>query len=123
MILLHGTTRNRAERIIREGPNPWYVEPHSQAPEGKFYACTDAGPFHFGSPHEYARRKAAAFPDEGGPVILEMEVPENVVALAIDEEWFPLRQGLVVFEEGKGLEELLAAWPTLPKRIAELPDE
>jgi hypothetical protein len=51
------------------------------------------------------------FPDEGGPAILEIEVPEEIIALGGDllEE--------VRFEPGSGLEELLAAWPTLAKRI------
>jgi hypothetical protein len=27
MVLLHGTTRKRAEQIIRDGPNPNFIEP------------------------------------------------------------------------------------------------
>jgi len=68
------------------------------------------------------RGKAAAFPDEGGPVILVVDVPEDVIAGAIND-WFPLSQGLVQFDPGAGLEELLAVCPTLPKQIVELSDE
>jgi hypothetical protein len=70
-----------------------------------------------GTPEEYARRKAAGFPNEGGPAILVVDVPENIVALAVDEIYFPLRQGVVQFDQGAGLDELRAAWPTLSKRI------
>jgi hypothetical protein len=33
------------------------------------------------------------------------------------DEFFPLSQGVVQFDEGEGLEELRAAWSTLPKQI------
>ena len=36
--------------------------------------------------------------------------------LAVND-WFPLTQGLVQFDCGAGLEELIAAWPGLPKGI------
>jgi hypothetical protein len=55
--------------------------------------------------------KANAFPNEGGPVILEIEVPDEIVALADHDG------GDVRFNSGWGLEELRAAWPTLAKRI------
>jgi hypothetical protein len=35
-------------------------------------------------------------------------------------EWFPLSQGLIQFDTGAGLEELLAAWPSLDKRIQDI---
>jgi hypothetical protein len=108
MILLHGTARRRAERIIDEGPNPWFVEPGGQASGQGFSMCPEAGPFLFGTPKAYARGKAAEFPDEGGPVILVVDVPEDIVSKAIDQ-WFPLSQGLIQFEAGGGLDELLAA--------------
>ncbi len=57
-----------------------------------------------------ARNKNLLFPNEGGPVILEIEVPESLVGKADIG-------GEVRFEPGFGLEELLAAWPSLPKRI------
>jgi hypothetical protein len=56
---------------------------------------------------------------QGGPVILTIEVPDDIVARALNE-WFPLSQGLVQFDAGAGLEELLAAWPSLEKRIPDI---
>jgi hypothetical protein len=76
----------------------------------------EAGPFLFGEPADYARGKAAQFPDEGGPVILAVDVPDDIVQKAVSE-WFPLSQGLVQFDLGAGLEELIAAWPALSKEI------
>jgi hypothetical protein len=122
MILLHGTTRRRAEQILQEGPNTRFQEPGGQAWGDGFSMCLEAGPFLFGAPEEYARGKAAEFPDEGGPVILVVDVPQDIIARAIND-WFPLSQGLVQFDPGAGLEELMAAWPTFPKRTVDLPDE
>jgi hypothetical protein len=122
MILLHGTTRRRAEQILQEGPNPRFQEPGGQSSGEGFSMNLEGGPFHFGAPEEYARGKAAEFPDEGGPVILVVDVPQEIVARAIND-WFPLSQGLIQFDPGDGLEELIATWPTLPKRIVEVPDE
>jgi hypothetical protein len=51
------------------------------------------------------------FPSEGGPAILEIEVPTSMVDLAIDAG------GEIRFEPGFGLDELLAAWPEIAKRI------
>ncbi len=76
----------------------------------------EAGPFHFGAPEDYARGKAVEFPDEGGPAILKVDVPEAVVLKAAND-WFPLSQGLVQFDFGHGIEELVASWPTLAKEI------
>jgi hypothetical protein len=84
--------------------------------------CLESGPFLFGAPADYARGKAAVFPDEGGPVILVVDVPEDIIARAINE-WFPLNQGLVQFDTGAGLEELMAAWPRLPKHTVDVSDE
>jgi hypothetical protein len=79
--------------------------------------CTwKTGPFLFGTPEDYARGKSAAFPNEGGPAMLEVDVPDDIVALTL-EEWLPLSQGLVQFDLGKGIDQLLAAWPTLSKRV------
>jgi hypothetical protein len=50
-----------------------------------------------------------------------VEVPDNLIALAVNE-FFPLSQGVVQFDEGAGLDELRAAWPTLPKQIREVED-
>ena len=120
MILLHGTTRRRAELILRDGPDPRYREPGGRATEDGFSLALADGPFHFGHPEEYARGKAQEFPTEGGPVILVVDVPDEIVRRAANE-WFPLAQGLVQFDLGAGFEELAAAWPNLAKEIRSVP--
>ncbi len=76
----------------------------------------EGGPFHFGTPEQYARGKAREYPDEGGPVILVVDVPTEIVQRAVDE-LLPLSQGVVQFDFGAGYEELTAAWPSLVKEI------
>lgn len=120
MILLHGTTRVRAEQILQHGPNPHFQEPGGQAWEDGFSMNVEAGPFLFGRPADYAQGKARRFPDEVGPVILMVDVPDDIVQKAVND-WFPLSQGLVQFDPGAGLEELIAAWPILSKEIRSVP--
>ena len=110
-LLHHGTTKKRAEAILKDGPNPSFKEPGGLEPARGFSAAPPEGPFPVGSPQEYAEKKAANFPAEGGPAILEIEVPEEIIQRATDAG------GEVRFEPGYGLEELLKTWPTLPKRI------
>lgn len=104
------------------GPDPDFIEPGGFGRAEGFSACLDVGPFPLGRPEDYARQKAIAFPAEGGPVILEMEVPHDITELGTDDVFFPLAQGVVQFDEGSGLEELRAACPTLTKRIVEVDD-
>jgi hypothetical protein len=115
-ILLHGTTRHRAQQIVRCGPDPRYQEPGGQYCKEGFSLCFQAGPFLFGTPAEYACGKASAFPNEDGPAILEVDVPDDIIALA-DNGWFPPSQGIVQFDIGAGIAELLNVWPTLRKQI------
>ena len=116
-ILLHGTTRQRAERIIAEGPDPSFMEPgQSGARAEGFSTYFESGPFLFGTPEEYAHVKARLFPAEGGPAILRVDVPEEIIEKALNP-WFPRSQGLIQFDEGSGLDQLRAAWPSLPKQI------
>lgn len=105
---------------MAHGPDPDFVEPGGGTRAEGFSTCLEGGPFPLGTPEEYARRKAAGFPDEDGPVILAIDVPDDLIALAADEVYFPLSQGLVQFDEGRGLEELRAAWGTLGKEIREV---
>lgn len=114
MILLHGTTRRRAERILALGPDPGFREPGGRPSADGFSTTLETGPFLFGTPEGYARGKAAEFPDEGGPVILVIDVPDDIVHRAATD-WFPLGQGLVQFDRGAGFEELVAAWPAVAK--------
>ena len=72
----------------------------------------ESGPFLFGPVEGYAIGKARTFSNEGGPVILAVDVPSEIVLKAASP-YFPLSQGLVQFDHGAGLEELLAAWPGL----------
>ena len=111
-ILRHGTTRKRAEAILKDGPNPFFVEPGGMVPDRAFSAAPAEGPFPVGAPEDYARAKAHLFPAEGGPAVVEVVVPQEIVALALEsggEVRFDLDDG--------GLRELIAAWPTLPKRV------
>jgi hypothetical protein len=102
MILLHGTTRRRAEQILALGPDPSFREPGGLALEDGFSMNLEDGPFHFGTPEEYARGKAREFPDEGGPVILVVDVPDQIVSNAATE-WFPLSQGSTRVRASKNL--------------------
>lgn len=116
-ILLHGTTRHRAGQIMAQAPDPDFIEPGGGPRAEGFSTCLESGPFLIGTPEEYARRKAAAFPNEGGPVILAVDVPDDIIALAVDDVYFPLSQGIAQFDERAGLHELRAAWSTMSKQI------
>ena len=111
--LRHGTTRQRAEAILRDGPNPNFREPGGSDTAEGFSTARLTGPYPYGSPEDMAIRKDRLFPKEGGPVLLEVEVPATIVRQADLE-------GEVRFEFGFGLKELLAAWPSLAKRILPL---
>jgi len=119
-IVVHGTTRHRAEQIAAHGPDPDFIEPGGGPRAEEFSTYLEAGPFPLGKPEEYARRKAAAFPEEGGPAILRVDVPDDIIELATDEVYFPLSQGLVQFNKGAGLRELLEAWSLLTMQIVSL---
>jgi hypothetical protein len=114
--LVHRTTKLRADLISKHGPNPRYKEPGGHATNDGFSTYLEQGPFTLRTPEEYARGKANLFKNEGGPAMLVVGVPEDIIALASDP-LFPLSQGLVQFDLGAGLEELLAAWPTLQKQV------
>jgi hypothetical protein len=119
--LLHGTTLSRAERIFAEGPDPEFVEPGGSARAEGFSTCLQAGPFPLGTPEQYARYKAALYPTEGGPAIISVDVPDRIIALAVDDRFLPLSQGVVQFDDGSGLEDLRAVWSSLPKRVIVVP--
>lgn len=85
MLLLHGTARKRAELIVQGGPDPQFREPGGQPGEAGFSLCVASGPFPFGRPVEYAHGKANQFPNESGPVILIVDVPDDIVANAVNE--------------------------------------
>jgi hypothetical protein len=112
MLLHHGTTRQRAEAILRDGPDLDFVEPFGHDRAEGFSAAPAEGPFFQGNPVVVARGKATAFLTEGGPCILEFEVPDEVALLAGAPNDVEYR-----FQPGYGYEELMALWPTLPKRL------
>ena len=68
------------------------------------------GPYAAGLAETYADGKARVFPNEGGAVIVEFEVPEEIAALADLGDEFR-------FESGFGLEQSLEAWPQIAKRV------
>ncbi len=116
-LLFHGTTLRRAFSILASGPDPGYVELGGDVGTENFSACLTFGPFEcVGKPEDYACRKARTAHDEEGAALLIVEVPDDLVALAVNE-WFPLSQGFVQFDLGAGLEEVRAAWPDLEKRV------
>ena len=116
-ILLHGTTRYRAEQILAHGPDPNFIEPGGGPRAETFTTCLEFGPFPLGTPTEYACRKAAVFPNEGGAAIVAVDVSDNIIDLAVDQLYLPLSQGIVQFDEGAGLDELRAMWSALKKQV------
>jgi hypothetical protein len=72
-----------------------------------------------GTPEGYARLKAANFPNEGGPVIIEMAVPPELIDVLEADDWSAafMASGDACFTPEVGLMELLAAWPIIAKRI------
>jgi len=122
VIIRHGTTLQRARSIEANGPDPYYVEPNSGGrrwdPPG-FSTCRADRPYNVGTPEQYARLKAAVFPNEGGPAVLEVEVPADVIAILETDPSAraAMDSGDTLFDPAIGIAELLAAWPTLVKRV------
>ena len=114
ILLRHGTTRRRAENIIKNGPDPHFLEPGGLDEAVGLSVTPISGPYPQGSAEKYAVGKARVFPTEGGPAIVEIEVPVSVAARAVNVG------GEIRFLPGYGLEELLSVWVTLPKRIVSL---
>ena len=101
--------------MVRHGPIP-KSESLAETSSDGFSTNLESGPFHFGRPEDYARAKANQFPEEGGPVILAVDIPDEVIELAVND-WFPLSQGLVQFDPSAGLEDLMAVWSSLAMEI------
>lgn len=125
MLLLHGTTKQRAESIARNGPDANYREPNGNTADG--YSTSPAqGPYGFGSPEDYARGKAANFPNEGGPAIVTIDLPDDLADLIVAKigQVLPgkaLNAGSEIrFEPGGGLEQLQAVWLNLTITITVL---
>lgn len=122
-ILHHGTTRDRARSIAANGPDVHFIEPGGRdEAEGFSAQFTDGRPCETGMAADVARRKARLFPDEGGPAVLEVAVPNWILEILLADpfmEAFAL-SGEARFEPGFGLEELCREWANIPKRVIDL---
>jgi hypothetical protein len=121
----HGTTFERAQHLLLTSPDADFIEPggdrYSRA--GGFSAViSDANDIGLGSAAAYAQMKSVNFPNEGGPVILEIEVPVWIVDVLRNDPFAAMvvSSGEVRFEPDLGLKELQQAWPTVSKRIVRL---
>jgi len=124
-ILHHGTTLRRACAIEANGPDPSYREPgsgHLPSAEGFSTVIGDGRHCGTGTPETAARNKAALFPSEGGPAILEVSVPGWIMAILYSDSIAAglARSGEIRFEPESGLNELLAEWQNLTKRVIPL---
>ena len=108
--LRHGTTRKRAEAILLKGPDLSFREPGALDVSDGFSAVRVTSACPYGSPEAIALGKARLFPDEGGPAIVEFDIPESIVLKAEIK-------GEVRFARGYGLEELLTMWPFIAKKV------
>jgi hypothetical protein len=125
ILISHGTTLERAKRLLQEAPNPDFIEPGGVhlTRAGGFSAVLskeqDIGllPAEF-----YAQSKSEIFPKEGGPAILEIEIPVWIVDILKNDPIAAMiiSSGEFRFEPDLGLKELQQAWPTLSKRIVRL---
>ena len=124
-VLHHGTTLRRARGIEANGPDPDYREPDTgrlPPAEGFSTVIGDGRSCSTGTPETAARNKAALFPDEGGPAILEVSVPAWIMAILYAD---PIAAGLarngeIRFDPESGLDELRAEWHDLKKRVIPL---
>ena len=121
MLLHHGTTRDRALAIVANGPDPTFREGAGPECEG-FFVSRANGPFDR-SPSDYARAKAATFPRENGPAIVEFELPDETAEQIIAPEG-QLINGMaldvrveIAFQPDGGLERLRAIWAGLKKQV------
>jgi hypothetical protein len=85
MWLLHGTTRARADSLVQHGPDLHFVEPGGVGIAGNFSFTAENAPSAVGDSLACARGKAAAFPNERGPAVVAVDVPEAVVRMAAIE--------------------------------------
>lgn len=124
-IVHHGTTLQRARAIEANGPDPNYREPGTGSlppAEGFSTVIGDGRSCATGTPELAARNKHSLFPNEGGPAILEVSVPEWIMAMLYAD---PISAGLarggeIRFEPGCGLTELRAEWNNLLKKVIPL---
>jgi hypothetical protein len=124
--LRHGTTLRRAERLMIMPPILNFRDPGGTtgSEAGGFSAVVvGATRLALGTPEEYADRKSKNFPAEGGPVIPEVEVPDEIVDIIRRDPILGdtvAGSGEIRFEPGYGWAELVQAWPNLVKRVIPL---
>ena len=116
-VLFHGTTLRRARQILLDGPRPRVVEPGGPGEDECFCTCLPFGPFPLLPPEAYACAQSRRCPGDGGPAILVVDVPDEVIASTDEADRVLLDQGIVDFCNGRGLEALRDAWPMLQKRV------
>ncbi len=139
MWLLHGTTLARAEQIILRGPDVDYIEPGGFGTAENFSFTAEGTQSALGDSVTYAQGKSLAFPNEHGPAIVAVNVPEEIVRAAVLEhlslfadlieydehdeldELVALCGGVVQFDSGSALDDLLAQWAALKKEIRGVP--
>jgi len=96
-------------------------------------------PSAIGDSVSYARGKAVAFPNERGPAVVAVDVPEEVVRMAAVEhlslfgdlieydegadvsELVALCGGVIQLDPGPALDSLLAQWAALVREIRGVP--
>lgn len=135
MWLLHGTTRRRGRAIVAKGPDPAFIEPGQEFPAENFSTCVEGWGSAIGEAEDYARSKSRLFPKERGGVVVAIDVPETIVEMAARKQRShyaglliggrnpPLLGllascgGVVLFDPGSALDQLLAGWGTLKKEI------
>jgi hypothetical protein len=106
MWLLHGTTLARAERILQHGPDIHFVEPGGTGIAENFSFTAEGTPSAVGEPLSYARGKAVAFPNERGPAVIAIDVPDEIVRMAAVEH-LSLFGDLIEYDEGADVGELV----------------
>jgi hypothetical protein len=108
---------NRGQSILANGPDPTFREPGA-LPNQTAEAFSSSIPglprsaYATGDARAAAVGKANSFPNEGGPVVVQVEVP-----LGIAQQAQRPALGEVRFAPGEGLEALLAVWANLAKRL------
>jgi len=139
MWLLHGTTLARAQSIVQRGPDIHFVEPGGVGIAENFSFTAEGTPAAVGDSLSYARGKATAFPNELGPAVVAVDVPEEVVRMAAVEhlslfgdlieydegaevsELVALCGGVIQFDPGPALDSLITNWGALVKEIRGVP--
>ena len=99
--LLHGTDPLRAESVVRHSPDVTFVEPGGQGTAENFSFTAEGKPCAVGDSLAYARGKATAFPNELGPAVVAVDVPDDVVRMAAIEH-LSLHAGFIEYDEGGG---------------------